>query len=258
MPPESRLTLSIRELNAHLAHRGEPSEPTVRRVIAAQQNAVESFLIARTFQIVGREDATPLLVHLLKGNVDPLEDASSAARNYQFELVLLALCDLAGLDGRVGEPDIVLKSPAGHLGIAAKRLASQRAIPERVREAVAQIRGSTRTGIIALNVELIVTSIEAERARSTVEGVSITAYELVDAIGALGEIEGIFVLGAVLHRSHDGTPRLSYDFSLRMISPSESSAETVRANWAALGGRVSKRVNGLFEEAMGRQSRAGA
>lgn len=240
-------------LNTHIADRREPSDAAIRRVIAAQQNAVESFLIARTFQVVGRADASQLLRHLLKGNVDPLEDASSAARNFQFELVLLALCDLAGLHGYVGEPDIVLESPTGRLGVAAKRLASQRALPERVLEAVTQIRDSTGSGVVALNIELIVTSIESELARSAVEGVAITAYDLVDAAGALGDIEGIFVIGAVLHRSHDGIPRLSYDFSLRMISSPESPAETVRENWATLGGRVSKRLNGLFEEALGRQ-----
>ena len=143
-----------------------------------------------------------------------------------------------------------MSSPAGRFGIAAKRIASERALQQRVEEAIGQIRRSTGRGMVALNVEQIVTTTEEEHARRTVEALSVAAYETVESVGALGAIEGVFVLGAVLHRTSEGTPRLSYDFSLRMISSAEESSGAVSARWAALGDRVRRRVNGLFDEAL--------
>jgi hypothetical protein len=250
LPPENRLARSRRLLAEFASRPLDPASVGFRELIVAQQNAIETFLIARTFQEVGRSDAAGLLRPLLRGKVDLREDASGAARNYQFELSLLALCDLGGMAGMFAEPDIVIRDPFGDVGIAAKRVASEGAVRERVKEAVSQIRRATPRGLVALNVDQLVSAQRGEQARASVEKCSVVACDVVEELGALGPIAGVLAIGAVIHRRDDGIPTLSYDFALRMASSGDQHEQALDAWSTALGRRIRAASNALFDEVL--------
>ncbi len=93
---------------------------------------------------------------VLGGALFPHRDANPAtARDAQFELLVAALCRRAGIPTELREPDAVIALPSAHLGIAAKRLRSEKQVRDRVHEGGRQLERAGLVGVVALSLDAL-------------------------------------------------------------------------------------------------------
>jgi hypothetical protein len=91
-----------------------------------------------------------LLRDLTKGSLDLFKRVRSKARDALWELELARFLDDVGLRPRFGEPDLLIDSDVGPLGFACKRIYSEKNLSKTLSTGVAQIKGSTEDGLLAL------------------------------------------------------------------------------------------------------------
>lgn len=93
---------------------------------------------------------------LVSGNFHPEHDqASSRARDREFELFVAAVCRRSGLPTTLGEPDVVVEYEGAAVSLAAKRLSSPKRIVANLRRAEEQITTASRPGLVVADVTRI-------------------------------------------------------------------------------------------------------
>lgn len=131
----------------------------------------EEFIFAMAFALREVDEIIELVEHLPR-TLDPAtlrllrdvhrgaehpddDDASSSARESQYELYLGAVLRRAGLPARHGSPDLVAEYNGRDHYIEAKRPSSAQRVDDRIRSAVHQLRRLSRPGIIALSLDQV-------------------------------------------------------------------------------------------------------
>jgi hypothetical protein len=94
-----------------------------------------------------------VLPTLLSGAWTPDDDASSAARNLQFETMLAAQFIAGGLTVAFAEPDFVFGLDGERYGVAAKRISSAKQIAKNVTDGTRQLRRAGLRGFVAVNLD---------------------------------------------------------------------------------------------------------
>jgi hypothetical protein len=151
------------------------SAPSGEVLAEATRTIFEFYLICRAFG-APRADTDPRLLESLAvalGGPDlpgDEDDATSLARNIQFELYVGAWLTAGGVRVALAEPDLQVEYDGRLLGVAAKRVRSRSRIMRRIAEASRQILMHGTEGFIAMNVdhlldELPLVQDEAERGR---------------------------------------------------------------------------------------------
>lgn len=92
---------------------------------------------------------------MLSGSDVEGEDRNPLARNTQFELYVRAMMVMGDVPVRLAEPDLQIRYVDLEVGVAAKRVRSMSQLMKRIDEAVGQIETSAMSGIVAVNVDLI-------------------------------------------------------------------------------------------------------
>ena len=104
--------------------------------------------------IVDVSDRARFLEALASGSLDLLERNRSTAKDVLWELELWAILKHRSFDATLEEPpDIVVKFADSKIGIACKKLYSQKHVQNVLSEAVAQIESSFDFGIVAINID---------------------------------------------------------------------------------------------------------
>jgi hypothetical protein len=80
----------------------------------------------------------------------------AAAWNFQYEMFLAAVIQLSGYEIKLAEPDVVIKDARRTVGIAAKRIHSPKKLTNNLRKGAHQIRGAGMSGLVAVDLSLIV------------------------------------------------------------------------------------------------------
>jgi hypothetical protein len=127
------------------------------------QDDMRSLLEARMFVHVVRFLEAMLLPHdwkaLIQGNLRPEDDKDNTAhRDRLLELYIAASAEAAGMGVELCEPDIVVTVEGQKLGIAVKRVKSERKLMERAKEGVKQVESSTKRGLVFLDVSNLMNS----------------------------------------------------------------------------------------------------
>lgn len=109
---------------------------------------------------LAREPITPGFREVLRpamsgGKTLADEQNQSSARDFQFEMLVAALLKRAGYEVRFGEPDVVVATELGTVGVAAKRPRSQGNLRRLFEDADDQIRRSGHNGIIAVDISYL-------------------------------------------------------------------------------------------------------
>jgi len=81
------------------------------------------------------------------------DEVNPLARNTQFELYAGAMLTMGGAVVAIGEPDLVMLFLGEEVGIAAKRVRSEKQIRKRFKGGLEQIERSGRRGFVALNLD---------------------------------------------------------------------------------------------------------
>ena len=102
-------------------------------------------------------DRTRFLGVLASGSLDLLERKKSGAKDLLWELELWAMLKRRSFDATLEEPpDIVVKFGESKIGIACKKLYSEKHVQNVLSQAVAQIESSFDFGIVAVNIDDLV------------------------------------------------------------------------------------------------------
>lgn len=92
----------------------------------------------------------------MSGNLHPEHDqASSRARDREFELFVATVCRRSGLPTTLGEPDVIVEYEGAAVSLAAKRLSSAKRIVANLRRAEEQITAAGRPGLVVADVTRI-------------------------------------------------------------------------------------------------------
>ena len=177
----------------------------------------EFFFIGYTYRERGRPGGpftTERLGAIFDGADTAATDANSRARSLQFELYTASALVLSGADVIDGEPDIRFLYHGEYRGVAVKRVQtlSRNAVRNAVRDGIRQIRGSCRTGFVALNLDTRVGDLDTAGDASALGKSFNTAVE--DARETIEDYSDREVfLGAMLYGTHfewivDRTPPL--------------------------------------------------
>ncbi len=131
-------------------------------------------LIAIAHSFVGKppEVALERLRIMVSGSEHPDEEASSLARDLQWELYLRSLLRRADIPADMGDPDLVSVIDGMQIPIEAKRPKTEARLDDRLRKAVSQIAQSGTPGVIALSLDRAV-----RRGRGVLRGPSVEALE---------------------------------------------------------------------------------
>jgi hypothetical protein len=105
--------------------------------------------------LAGQHDAQlrDILPRLLSGAGTPDHEASSAARNIQFEAVLGAQFVASGFPVTFAEPDFIFELGGVRYGMAAKRTGSAKMLAQRVAEGAKQLARLGLSGFVAVNLD---------------------------------------------------------------------------------------------------------
>lgn len=94
------------------------------------------------------------LKRLASGNLDLLNRERSEAKDILWELELLHMMRLRGIEARLSEPpDIIAELEGATLGVACKKLYSEKNVEKVLSNGVAQIETEFEYGIVALNLD---------------------------------------------------------------------------------------------------------
>ena len=86
------------------------------------------------------------------------EQNQSSARDFQFEALVAALFRRADYDVRLAEPDVVVMTELGPIGVAAKRPRSEGNLRRLFEDADDQIRRSGHDGLVAVDISYLLLS----------------------------------------------------------------------------------------------------
>lgn len=100
------------------------------------------------------ENRKKYLKDLLKGSLDFLEHKPSHAKSIFFELEVFTQVKLAFNESYLDEPDIVVTMEKANIGIACKKITSEKSLQQALSKAVKQINGNSfEFGIVAINID---------------------------------------------------------------------------------------------------------
>jgi hypothetical protein len=143
--------LALMTAAKHKSHRQQAvAENVLQTLVEFQRLRV---IIEATRTSVQREAWQERLRQLVSGSAFPRQEESdsSAARDFQFESYVAAVCELSGYGISFSEPDVIVRDQDCCFGIAAKRPRSSRTIDRNCRKATAQIKRSKLPGMVALD-----------------------------------------------------------------------------------------------------------
>jgi len=157
IPPGSRLDMYREGIRAMAAPKTAKRYPSPRATLHTLTEIRELALILRELprdpEVQGWRDK---VAAILGGNVFSSADRTdSSSRDTQFELYLAAAFRTAGFEVALEEPDVTFPMEGHTIGIAAKRLKSEKKLEQRIREASKQIAGSAYPGIIAIDISYL-------------------------------------------------------------------------------------------------------
>lgn len=150
----------------------------LERVNEAQWTIIEQYVIARALGRPGRTlepNHARKLEEMLSGADVPDADRNPTARNTQFELYVAAYLTMGEVGVAIGEPDLIIDYLGAPHGLAAKRVRSFKQAPRRAREAADQISAAGMSGIVAVNVDVLLSLSDSspEPARTLTERVEV-------------------------------------------------------------------------------------
>lgn len=142
---------------ALVAYRERRSDETLRK---AFQATFEARQIIPIFEYLADFLTKQQIDYLISGAYSPeLESGavrnSSAARNFQFELYMAAMCKKAGFAVQLSSPDIVVQWDEYVVSIETKRIRSHAAVRNRARHAKHQTGALDIPGIVILDLTLL-------------------------------------------------------------------------------------------------------
>ena len=98
-------------------------------------------------------DLRRLLTELLDGSLDLLSRDQSKAKDTLWELELLRVLTENGVAAKVGEPDLIATVAGPSIGIACKKLYSDKNFSKVLSQAIGQIEKTFEYGIVAINID---------------------------------------------------------------------------------------------------------
>jgi hypothetical protein len=133
--------------------------------LEAQRTLIEQYFITTALRRAGPK-LVERLAWLLSGSDTPDEDRHTTPRDVQFELFVAGVLVHGGvLDVSLGEPDLRIRAGNQFLGVAVKRLSSNRQMTRRLSEAVQQLRRAGLQGFIVMNLDSFASSRPPHSAR---------------------------------------------------------------------------------------------
>jgi hypothetical protein len=119
----------------------------------AQLNRIADALL--TIHMVPHRNV--FMTALASGSLDLLDRKQSTAKDYLWELELWSILKRSSFDAILEEPpDIVVRFADCRIGIACKKIYSERHVQNVLSQAVAQIEGDFDFGIVAINIDDLV------------------------------------------------------------------------------------------------------
>lgn len=147
-----------------LLHSEEPA--ILRRVAEAQRTLTEFYIVVRAIESrPSILDASFLakLQQMMGGAESAEDDKKSLARDTQFELYVLAQFLMGGATVSLGEPDVRFDFGRENVGVAVKRLSSNKRLENRLRAGARQIEDGAGRGFVAINLDPFVSGTGAPR-----------------------------------------------------------------------------------------------
>ena len=132
-----------------------PGDPRMERTLAEANKTVFEIQLALRGLANPTKAVRKKLRIMLRGLDVPMDMQNDHARDEQAEFVTAALFCAAGYTVDVAEPDLIIRKGARQLGVAVKRVKSDRQFQARVRKANDQLRDSKLQGLIVVNPELM-------------------------------------------------------------------------------------------------------
>jgi hypothetical protein len=144
----------VRQCTGLSVRLGGPTSDTTVALSEALRTVFEQYMIVKYLNSVD-DQARKKLGLMLKGPEVPVETGDDPGRDVQAELFSGVL--LRGAEYRVdlGEPDLVISRGAKRLGVAVRRVKSDRGFRRRVVEAQRQLERQGLYGFIVVNPELL-------------------------------------------------------------------------------------------------------
>jgi hypothetical protein len=147
----------LEEVNSGRAALTPDADELLEQLNEAQSTIIEQYIIARS---LGRPARQLSAEHLRKleemlSGADLAAERNPLARNTQFELYAAGFFTMGDVAVGLAEPDLVFDFLGSPRGLAAKRVRSFRQAPRRAREAADQITRAGLTGVVALNVDVL-------------------------------------------------------------------------------------------------------
>lgn len=127
-----------------------------RELMHGTRDLFELLYICDVLAVRHLEALRAVLRALLKGCEVPDHEASSGARDFQFQTLLGAQFVAGGLHVEFEEPDFRFTLDGQQYGVAAKRVRSSNQIARRVKEGGEQLRRQGLAGFVALNVDALI------------------------------------------------------------------------------------------------------
>lgn len=200
------------------AHNRIGTFPSSKVLAEATRSIFELYLICRCLNPDGRPLGNTLqstIRKILEGPQLPRDEneRNSAARNFQFELFVGAWLTAGGLDVRMAEPDLQMTFLGRPVGVAAKRVSSQRQLLPRVKDAIEQIEASGLDGLVAISVDPLIDDLHLTGNRDDITRAFETAVpELAGALAIAARhprVVGLLALGMhVAWEDADPRPRV--------------------------------------------------
>jgi hypothetical protein len=160
LPGGNRLERSrslLEEVNSGRATLAPDAHELLERLNEAQWTIIEQYIISRSLGKPGRQLSAEHLRKLegMLSGADVAAERNPLARNTQFELYTAGFFTMGDVSVGLAEPDLVFDFLGSPRGLAAKRVRSFRQAPRRAREAADQIARAGLTGVVSLNVDVL-------------------------------------------------------------------------------------------------------
>jgi predicted hotdog family 3-hydroxylacyl-ACP dehydratase len=215
---------------------------------------MEQYLIVRA--ITEPNDALKeRLRWLLKGAVHPHRKDETQPYDVQFELFAGAALTHAGIQGvRLDEPDWRIVAGDREVGIAAKRVSSNRNYTKLVRKAISQIRRQGCPGVIVLNLDAVVGTLEPSEAAAQVTAMVKEARQLVATLKAEDIVFCLFGFATsfqLLWSSDGGALGIDVFTHGEVIEPDLSGAAKIRAWFQRIGDNIMRSASTAMQEMPG-------
>ncbi len=190
--PASRITQMCRMLSTPDGSPTAIIKPTNRKSFAIAREALRDvrqlgFIFDYLLQESLGDAGDRRIRNMLHDSVLPQDDLTlSRGRDTQCELFVAAICEKAGLHPIFDEsPDIRCKVRAEAIGIAVKRIKSDRKVRKNIREAAKQIRRSGIPGVICADVSFAYN----QENKPVMEPMTVQAYRRVHDEALRGKVD---------------------------------------------------------------------